>query len=367
MVLIGSLSTTTPGAIATITRAFMNGLGDKYRFVAHYANRKYGGERPSALNPVNLFYFAKHFLLWIARTIMYRPTIAHYPLGSYWNLEKSLLFMKAARLCGASTVGHLHSGAFVTFWKTVPPWRKRMAQGEISALAAVIVLSNGWKDLVHTEVGIDLRRIHVVNNPIDEEFETAALTMSADRQGGYILYLGAFSLNKGAYDAIEAFARTRKSDGWKFVLVGPEREPDGLENARALAGKLGIADRLEILDGAWGNEKIDLFRRASIFFFPSRFENFPLVVLEAAASGMAILTTPVGALPEFFTDGQSALFVPVGAIDALANALDRLIDDPALRKGLGSAARDVFNARLSRARIMASLDTVYQDVLHKRN
>ncbi len=135
----------------------------------------------------------------------------------------------------------------------------------------------------------------------------------------------------------------------------------------ALAERLGVADRVELLDGAWGKEKIELFRRAAILFFPSHFENFPLVALEAAAAAMPILSTPVGALPEFFTEGRSALFVPVGAIDSMANAIDRLIRrsesaGTARHRGEGQC----FNEKLSRSRIMASLDSVYQDVLHNR-
>ncbi|MGA9119727.1 MAG: glycosyltransferase family 4 protein [Bacteroidota bacterium] len=366
-VLIGSLSSTTPGSIATITQSFINGLGNKYRFIVHYANRKYGGTRQSVINPVNVLYFAKHFLLWVGRNLLYRPAIAHYPLGSFWNLEKSLLFFKLARWCGASTVGHLHSGAFVNFWKSAPGWRKRLARRELSALSAVVVLSEGWKERVHCEVGIDQSRIHIVNNPIEEEFESAALNMPIGRCTHEILSIGAYSRPKGMFDAIEAFARIQDGPEWKLVLAGPEREPRGFDTAARLTETLGIADRVELLKGAWGQDKIELFRRASIFFLPSHFENFPLVAIEAAAAGIPIVSTPVGALPEFFHDGESVLFAPVGEIDVMAHALGSLTAEGGRRERLGGAARAVFQSRLTRAHIMASMDSVYQSVLHNHD
>jgi glycosyltransferase involved in cell wall biosynthesis len=95
---------------------------------------------------------------------------------------------------------------------------------------------------------------------------------------------------------------------------------------------------------------------------PSYYENFPLVLLEAAAAGLAIITTPVGATPEFFEDGVSALFVSPGDTKGLAEAIVSMIEDPERRMQLANEARKTFRARLGREKIMAALEEVYDQV-----
>ncbi len=124
-----------------------------------------------------------------------------------------------------------------------------------------------------------------------------------------------------------------------------------------------LRDRVHITSGAWGADKVSLFEKCGILVLPSHFENFPLVVLEAAAAGMAIVSTPVGAVPEFFEDGKSAMFFEIGNAQQLASALQTLLQNPGKREQLGAAAREVFVKRLSRSRIMESLDSVYQHII----
>jgi glycosyltransferase involved in cell wall biosynthesis len=68
----------------------------------------------------------------------------------------------------------------------------------------------------------------------------------------------------------------------------------------------------------------------------------PMAVIEAMAYGLAIVVTPVGAVQEAITDGESGLLIPVGDSGALARAIRRLIDDPSLRRRLGAQARARF-------------------------
>ena len=78
---------------------------------------------------------------------------------------------------------------------------------------------------------------------------------------------------------------------------------------------------------------------------------------------LAKVRKPVGAVPEFFEDGVSALFVQPGKPDQLAAALARLIEHPEERVRLGLAARQTFVSRLSRSQVMDSMHHVYQQVL----
>ena len=80
-------------------------------------------------------------------------------------------------------------------------------------------------------------------------------------------------------------------------------------------------------------------QQTDILTLPSFVESLPMAVIEAFAYGVAVVATPVGAVPEVVTHERNGLLVPVGDAAALADALNRLIEDGALRRRLGDAAR----------------------------
>ena len=84
----------------------------------------------------------------------------------------------------------------------------------------------------------------------------------------------------------------------------------------------------------------DLYHSHAIFAFPSTFEGLPLVILEAAAAGLAIVTTSVCGMKDTIQDGKTGILVPVGNPNLLTSALDRLVTDPDLATRLGRAARE---------------------------
>jgi glycosyltransferase involved in cell wall biosynthesis len=124
-------------------------------------------------------------------------------------------------------------------------------------------------------------------------------------------------------------------------LVGPI-EPSSYEDfLRERVQSLGIAAHVDFvgyvpLGGPLNAE----LRAADIFAFPSSTEGNPRVLLEAAANSLPIVSTKVGSVPQMFTDGESALVVPIGDALAMARALARFLDDPALRRRCIRAAQD---------------------------
>jgi glycosyltransferase involved in cell wall biosynthesis len=367
VVLIGFLTKGNHGPIPTVTEAFMSGLWEKYHFVAQTGNRRFGTKVLGTMNPVNVYYFAKHFAIWLLLLIRWRPDIAHYPVSSFWNLEKSITFLAVARVSGARTVGHLHGGAFVEFWRGLSPMRKRLAFKQLQALDAFVVLSDGWKRQVVGTVGLDPSSVFVVSNPINKEFEEAALRTPVPRTEKRILALGVMSREKGVLDILEATQELLPRAGWNLCLVGPEREPNILKVVRQTIQQYGLSDYVHVSTGVWAAEKILLYQKSSIFLLPSYHENLPLVIIEAAAAGLPIITTPVGALPDFFEGGRSLLYVEPGNTTQIRNAVSLLLDNASLRWQLGEAAREVFQTKLSRADILKSLDDVYHHVLSRKS
>jgi len=361
---IGPVSDDPAESVSVVNKSFIRGLTDQYRFAVPSANRKHGNARLARFNAWNIVYLITHTASWLWSLLRHRPAIAHYAISSGWAMKKGLLFLRLARSLGARTVGHLHSGGFISHWNRLSDDQRSRAKAELLKLDAFIVLSERWKRVIVDEIKLPADRIFVVNNPIEDSFEAAALQIPVPRAGKCILSLGVMGRDKGVFEILTAMEIVqRRHPDIQLTIAGPEREPGIVTELAKEIENRGLQGCVKVRPGVFGEEKLKLFRESSVFLLPSHYENFPLVVLEAAAAGQAIISTPVGATPEFFTDGISALFVPIKEPAELAEAILRILENTDQISCLGSEARRVFITKLSRQEIMSSLRLVYQKVL----
>ena len=79
---------------------------------------------------------------------------------------------------------------------------------------------------------------------------------------------------------------------------------------------------------------------ADVFVFPSLFEGFALVILEAMAAGLPVITTPNTAGPDLIEDGKEGLIVPAGDANALREAMQSLLHNPERARSMGRAAHE---------------------------
>jgi glycosyltransferase involved in cell wall biosynthesis len=179
------------------------------------------------------------------------------------------------------------------------------------------------------------QKLHVVRCGIDP----AAYDDIGDPPAGRprVVCVGRLFPEKGQSVLLHAFARlTERGVDAELELVGYGPSEDGL---RALAEELGLADRVTFA-GAVGQDKIaDHYRAASVFCLPSFYEGIPVVLMEAMASRRPVIATAVAGVRELVRDGETGLLVSPGRADELADALERLLDDPALRRRMGEAGR----------------------------
>lgn len=366
-VLIGPVTLDPTESVGVVNESLADGLVGEFSFELHLATRKIGMERQGGMNLLNLGYFFKHLASWIGGLGRSRPDIAHYAITSHWNMEKSLMLLWLAGRSGAKTIGHLHGGEFIEFWQSLPACRKCRALRTLRSLDGFVTLSEGWRTAVIREVGLAAERVHVVHNPIDQEFERHALGFSPGRGGVNVLCFGVMDSRKGVLDILEAAARMAGETEAKFQLVGPERESGIMAKVTERVKELGLQKNVSILGPVFGRQKIDLFRNATLLLLPSYIENFPVSVIEAAAAGLPVVVTRVGAIPEFFEDEVSALFVNAGDIGQISSAVCRVLNEDGLRGRLARNVREVFLRKLMRERVMEQMATVYHAVLNENS
>ncbi len=133
-----------------------------------------------------------------------------------------------------------------------------------------------------------------------------------------------------------------------------------LEQHRRLAAELGLADRVAIPGRV--PDIAPYLSRADLLALPSLEEGSGAVsVLEALRAGVPIVATGIDGLPEDLTDGEDSLLVPPSDAAALATALRRLLEDPALRERLGAGARSLHERRFTPRAFSADLLDLYSE------
>jgi glycosyltransferase involved in cell wall biosynthesis len=232
-----------------------------------------------------------------------------------------------------------------------------------------IAVSQGVKDYLVKEIGLDPAKVRVVVNGV----EVAAL--DAARPGPDVrrdlgLPEGAPVVGlvgrldhwgKGHKELFAAMAQIRERHSVHALIVGGGRR---LEEVRQAAADLGLADRVHFLGPR--ADVPDLLNAMDIFVLPSYSEGLSLALLEAMAAGKPVIATAVGGTPEVVTDGVNGLLIPPRDAGALAGALERLLADPAWAKELGAHARAHVRERYSLDRLGREMNEIYEQLARKK-
>lgn len=159
----------------------------------------------------------------------------------------------------------------------------------------------------------------------------------ADLSARTVLAAGRLTRQKGFDLLLEAFASfTASHPDWKLKICGRGHLRDDL---RQLVVERGLSDVAK-LPGPCRNLPAEM-AKASIFVLSSRFEGFPLVLLEAMSKGMAVVAFDCPTGPgDVIDDHRNGILVPAGDVDGLANAILELIEDEELRRRCAAAAAD---------------------------
>ncbi len=190
---------------------------------------------------------------------------------------------------------------------------------------AAFLVERGWAES---------SRVEVVRHGVGAEFFVPRASRSG--QVDMLLFVGQWLPTKGTSDLVAAFAALAPSRlRLQLACVGTLVDGDRVRGdfPAALRSRVDVFPRVERAG------LVEHYRRADIFVFPTLFEGFSRALVEAMASGLAIVTTPAGAAPEILTDGVDALLVPKRDAGALAAAVGRVLEDPSLRARLGAAAQ----------------------------
>lgn len=234
-----------------------------------------------------------------------------------------------------------------------PAWTHRPSialDRRVFRAAARAVFFSAWaRDSAVEPYGLDPDRAVVIPPGVPtERFEVP----DRRREGRLpvLLFVGDLVELKGGLDVVDVF-RHELSGRAEVHLVTRGRLP---EMPPGVTVHRGVR--------AYSPEWFALYAAADVFVLPTRIDRFGLVYLEAMAAGLPVVGSRINAVPELVTEGETGLLVPPADRPALAGALRALVDDPALRHRLGTAARADAVARFDMTTNLDRLGACFQDV-----
>jgi N-acetyl-alpha-D-glucosaminyl L-malate synthase BshA len=217
----------------------------------------------------------------------------------------------------------------------------------IAATSDALSAPSYWlRDRAVEQLGLPADTIHVIPNFVDpvafqpqsgdlrELFPALSGWDDEQRRPRVLLHGSSFRSWKRVGDAVRALALVRKQREAVLVLLGDGPERGAVQT---LIAQLGLDAYVRYLGPLARLSHV--LARADLFVLPSASESFGLAALEALASGVPVVASAVGGLPEVVRDGITGLLVPPGQPEAIAAAALSLLNDRTRHRAMSQAAR----------------------------
>lgn len=230
----------------------------------------------------------------------------------------------------------------------------------------LLATAGGYRQVLSVDPQAVPRLRGLLSAPVDYApnavpLETYPVRDTEPVPGAPLLFVGRLETVKGVDVLLAALARLAQQGVRPLLdVVGAGSQRAALEEVVA---DLGLGDQVRFLGALPAAEVSERLRTAAALVLPSRFEGFALVLLEAWASGTAVVTTSVGAVPQVCHDGVDSLVVPPDDPAAMAEALARVVSDPALAQRLGIAARKEVEEFYTYSALRERTESLYRSLI----
>ncbi|MBI3319400.1 MAG: glycosyltransferase family 4 protein [Candidatus Omnitrophica bacterium] len=312
-----------------------------------------------------------------------------HPLADGWTLTKLIGFIRrggydlvhthsskagilgrwAAHLAKTPAVVHtVHGFGFHAFQ---PPWMRRFYQGLERRTSRItdgfIMVSKRDQDTAlrlgigqpgrHRLIryGVESERFH--RNDTPQAVHRQALGLDPDQP--VVGTVACLKAQKAPLDFVQACAMIKRQvSAAQFLLIGDGALRPQVEQLRR---RVGLESSLHLL--GWRDDVPELLAAMDLFMLASRWEGLPIACLEAMASGLPVVATTAGGIPEIITHGETGCVVPIAQPEQLARAAVRLLQDRTLCHRMGQAGRASLNGQGTLHHMVSQTEQFYEELL----
>ena len=327
------------GGITAVTNTIVPGLM-KQVDLTYFESVKERELRDSGRFSVkNIFLAVSQFTRFFGEMLRTRPQIVHLHTSHGLGWLKDTLYIPITKLFGSKFVLHIHAADYKQLvWENnkLLGWYSRSAMRQADL---IVTVSEEWEKLIAQIAPAE--KIVTLRNCIDtKEFD---LKRNTNGKTCSALFLGSVGDRKGTFDLIRAVAllSDQEKERLQVMIAGGEESHKDLQKAAGLIDDLGLGEVCKLVGVVRGQGKLELLAGSNLFVLPSYREGLPMAILEAMASGQAVLSTMVGGIPEVVREGHNGYLVQPGDIQGIAEKISILLKDEELLLKMGENSRSI--------------------------
>jgi len=314
----------------------------------------------------NIYLAFLHFLKFLWLCIKERPKVVYIPISQgILGYLRDCLFIIPATFLGSKVIVHLHGSYFRKLYEKSNILFKILIRSSLKKVSCAIVLGKSLRYIF--EGLIPEERIVVVSNGIDENLFKDHNTdrIKKEKRHYKIIFLSYLAKSKGFFDIIEAIPEVLQYyidaefyfAGEFWLTEAEKRKVDYIITIKELD------QNIKFQGTVIGNKKADFLLSSDIFVLPSYNEGQPLVIIEAMAAGLPIITTDTGTIKEMVIDGENGFIVKKKTPKEIAEKIIILLEDEKLRREMGQKSRERFLKYYTKDKFISNLAKVFGQVL----
>jgi len=282
-----------------------------------------------------------------------RIILIHIHCASNTSFYRKSLYVILSNILRKKILFHIHPEEFFDFYSRSSKFIQSIIINIFHKIIAIVVLADSIKNKI--ERILPDKKIFVLNNPVEcSKFKCLKI-----KKRNEILYMGWIIPEKGVYDIVEIIPYViEKHPLVKFVFCGTKE----IEKLKLICKNKSIEHNVDIKGWISEKEKTNLLSRSLMLLLPSYSEGLPNVLLEAMASCLPIITTPVGAIPEIIEHEINGFLISPGDREALKEKILLLLNNPALCQRMGRVNKKLVREKYDIEIIGKNLLNIYSQI-----
>ncbi len=313
----------------------------------------------------NVYLGLKYWLRFILIIIKQRPDFVHLPIGqNFPAFIKDSGFIWIAAFFHIPVVIHLHGGYFHKFFNKSSRLKKWWVRQTLRRVLASIVLGENLRHIFADFIRND--RIFII--PYGIEGDELAQIPQRTIESPKIIFLSNLIKEKGFIDLIKAMPDIKQHiPEIQCVLAGNKGEEVDYQEAQQIITELDLSSYVEIRAPVIKEAKLNFFREAHIFVMPTfyPYEGQPLVLLEAMAAGLPIVTTRQGTIEETIIHNKNGLLIEKNNPEAICEAVCEILNNPSKYYSMSRNSQERYTQIYTVKAFIKRIEQVYNSLLEQ--